>query len=192
MFQDLMQRAKGGEASAIEELLLPFLPALNAFVRSRMSKGIMRRESSEDVVQSVCREVIGDLHSVRAEDQEGFRSWLFGVVHNKLRSKESFHRAAKRDVGNELRGTLGGADPEEVLLAYGAAATPSQDAAAQEEIARIEAAFEHLSDDHSDVLRLVAIAGLTYSEAGRVLGRSEDAVRQLVHRARAKLATLLD
>lgn len=157
-----------------------------------MSPAIARRESPEDLVQSVCREVAGSLGAIRAEDEVGFRSWLFGVMHNKLRSKESFHRAHRRDVGYERHASIGGTRIEDVLDLYRAATTPSQDAVALEEVARIEAAFRSLPEPHGDALRLVTVAGLSYAEAGTILGRSQDSVRQLVHRARARLATLLD
>lgn len=192
-FLDLLNRAKGGDGRAVEKLLLPHLPALNAFVRLRISDGVVRRESTADIVQSVCRDALGDLPSVRAIDEDGFRAWLFAVVHNKLRNKEDYHRAAKRDLQRE-QGALADASGNQAQLLglYGRAVSPSQDAAASEEIARIERAFDQLPDAYRDVLLHVGIGGLSYGESSRLLGRSEDSVRQLVHRARARLATLLD
>ena len=192
MFEDLLRRAKAGDPAAYEGLLVPFLPALLAFARSRMSPAIARRESAEDLVQSVCREVVGSLGSIRAEDEVGFRSWLFGVMHNKLHSKETFHRAHRRDVELELHASVAGTRIEDLLQAYRGAATPSQDAVALEEVARIEAAFRKLPEPYGDALRLVTVAGLSYAQAGALLNRSQNSVRQLVHRARARLATYLD
>lgn len=192
-FSDLLKRAKGGDGGAVEKLLLPHLPALSAFVRLRISDGVVRRESTADIVQSVCRDALGDLPSVRANDEDGFRAWLFAVVHNKLRNKEDYHRAAKRDLQREQGSHFDAAGRDvQLLWAYGRAVSPSQDAAASEEVARIEAAFDRLPDSYRDVLLHVGIGGLSYRESSRLLGRSEDSVRQLVHRARARLATLLD
>jgi len=193
MFEETLARAKKGNNQAIERLLVPYLPALTAFVRLRLNPRVAKHESPADVVQSVCREVISDLSKVRATDEGGFRAWLFSVTFNKVRKKHEFHHADKRNVRQDLSGSFDFGIGEEVLLSsYGRAATPSQDAAASEEIARIEAAFAQLPTDYSNVLLHVGIAGLSYAEAGRLLEKTEDSVRQLVHRARARLATLLD
>ena len=193
MFDETLKLAKQGDDRAIERLLVPYLPALTAFVRLRLLPRVAKRESPADIVQSVCREVISDLSSIRAVDEEGFRSWLFSVTFNKVRNKHAFHHASKRNVVQDLSGSFDFGVGEEVLLSsYGRAVTPSQDAAASEEIARIEAAFALLPVDYRDVLLHVGIAGLSYAEAGRLLEKTENAIRQLVHRARARLATLLD
>ena len=193
MFDSDFERARRGEGAAIARLLLPYLPALNAFVRTRLSGRVAQRESVEDLVQSVCRDVLTDFPSVTAQDEAGFRSWLFAVVRNKLHKKESFHRAGVRDVGQEQALTLDTSLDEAALLeAYGSSVTPSHDVAAAEEIERIERAFDELPAHYRDALSHVAIAGLSYREAGLLLGKSEDSIRQTVHRARARLATLLD
>lgn len=193
MFEDTLKSAKSGDEAAIGKLLLPFLPALTAFVRLRLHPQVTQRESPADVVQSICREVLDDLPQVRATEEVAFRSWLFSVAWNKVRNKHAYHNAEKRDIGKDLSGSVDyGMGEAAILASYGKAVTPSRDMAAGEEVARIEAAFGQLPELYRDVLLNVSIAGLSYAEAGRIAGKSEDAVRQLVHRARARLATLLD
>jgi len=192
-FQRTLERAQTGDGAAIDALLAPFLPAVNAFVRLKLNDRVARRESSGDLVQSICRDAIRGLGSVRAADEAGFRSWLFGVVNHKLHNKHAFHRAAKRDVTRDERGALDSPVAEEALLrTYAREATPSQDAATTEEIERIECAIDRLPEAYREVILHVGIAGLSYREAGRLLEKGEDSVRQLIHRARARLATLLD
>ena len=193
MFEELIEKAKQGRRDALEALLVPHLPSLSAFARLRLSGRLARRESAADIVQSVCGDVIAGIGGVRAKDEEGFRSWLFSILYTKLRNKERFHGAAKRDVGKELIGSLAEASRDESILdAYACTATPSRDVATAEAVARIEAAFQSLPEHYRDALLHVAIGGLSYADTARVLGRSEDSVRQLVFRARARLATLLD
>ena len=55
-----------------------------------------------------------------------------------------------------------------------------------------EGAFDRLPQDYRDALLHVGIAGLSYAEAGQIMQRTADSIRKLVHRARARLATLLD
>lgn len=191
-FAETLAQARGGDSDAFEELISPQLGPLTAYVRLRLNDQVARRESTADIVQSVCREVLLDLGTMRATTEAGFRAWLYGVVANKLADKHDFHRAARRDVGREI--SPGQRVPGDVPLleVYGRVATPSRDVAAQEELARIEAAFDELPEHYRDVLLMVSIAGLSYAETATATGRSEDSVRQVTHRARARLATLLD
>lgn len=53
-------------------------------------------------------------------------------------------------------------------------------------------AFQHLSEDEREVLRLVAWDGLDTSEAARVLGCSAAAFRVRLHRARRRLSKQLE
>jgi hypothetical protein len=50
-----------GDAEALARLLTGFLPELRAFVRLRLGPELRARETSSDLVQSVCREVLADL-----------------------------------------------------------------------------------------------------------------------------------
>ena len=75
---------------------------------------------------------------------------------------------------------------------YSAIATPSADAAENEEIERLEAALDRLDEDHREVIALVRIAGLPYGDAGARMGRTPDAVRKLLGRALLKLGAELE
>ncbi|MEZ6197707.1 MAG: RNA polymerase sigma factor [Planctomycetota bacterium] len=189
-FADLLARARGGDREALETLLTPQLPALTAYVRLRLEGALARRESSADLVQSICREVIDDIATVKGATEEAFRGWLYGIAAHKLSDRRDYHRAARRDPARESPAPPE-TSPEELLLAYSRIATPSREAMSREELDRIEAAFDALPPDHRDVLVHVAIAGLSYAETSALTGRSEVSLRQLVHRARARLATLL-
>ncbi len=192
-FQQLVERAKNGEGRAIEELICPHLSAMTAFVRLRLPANVERRESAADVVQSVCRQVIQDLPGLQASNETGFKSWLYRALKNELINKLEYHRAGKRDVAREVGQTFGSIVDDAVLAqSYARAITPSQLLSTKEEIARIEATFDQLPPDYRDVILYVGIAQLTYQEAASLMERTEDSVRQLTFRARARLATLLD
>ena len=65
--------------------------------------------------------------------------------------------------------------------AFGDLASPSQAAIGGELLARIEAAFAELSEDEREVVLLSRVAGLPRREVAQALGRSENAVRNLLH-----------
>ena len=59
------------------------------------------------------------------------------------------------------------------------------------EIARIEAAFDGLPDEYRDVIVEACVLGKPHREIAGAMNRSEQAVRSLLQRARARLALLL-
>ena len=192
-FAELLKRAQDGEGEALSELLTPYLSAITAYVRLRLPKDVSQRESSADIVQSVCGQVIADLPALKAANEIGFKAWLYRVVAHEITDKIDRHRAGRRDVARELPGGIDSRiDNKALIKRYGMAVTPSKHVGAKEEIARIEKAFSRLPEDYRDVILHVSIAGLSYGDAATIMDRSEDSVRQLIHRARARLATLLD
>ena len=63
---------------------------------------------------------------------------------------------------------------------------------AGEQAERIERAFQGLPPDYREVILLSRIVGLSRAEAAREMGRSESAVRNLLHRALAQLAQAVE
>jgi len=185
----LVRAAQAGDVSAQDELLRRNLPRLRAFVRLRADRFLRARESHSDLVQSTCREVLGSLDKITYENEDLFRGWLYTIVANKLREKARFHRAARRDPDREAPEIT---DPDGLVTAYAAFASPSQHAEGAELAARIEAAFEQLDADHREVITLSRLAGLPTAAIALRMERSEQAVRSLLSRALVRLSALLD
>ena len=181
--EELGEAAAGGDRAALEALLVRHLPDLRAYVRLRMGPGVRARENESDVLQSVCREVLLGADRFRHAGEGAFKSWLYATTLRKLVDRKAFHRAEKRDVGR-----LEPADVGALTDAYRRFSSPSQKALAADEIARLEAAFATLSDEYREVILLTRVVGLSRAEAAAEMGKTEDSVRNLLHRALARLA----
>lgn len=191
-FQQLLERAKRGDNEARELLLQRHLAGLHGFVRLRLGRALRRRESSSDLVQSVCLQAIQNLGSLRGDDEAAFKQWLYAIALRKILDKRDYHGAQKRDVAREVALSFDSRiEDEDLLDCYAALGTPSQQAMSREAIDRIESAFDQLPDDYREVLTLSRIVGLSGAELARRLGKSEVATRKLLSRARARLAMLL-
>jgi RNA polymerase sigma-70 factor (ECF subfamily) len=196
----LAERAARGDAEARELLLERHLDDLRAFVRLRAGALVRAQESHSDLVQSVCREVLEHADQFRFPSEDGFRRWLFTTALRKLTERRDHYLAQKRDVLRQVplappddHGEHGGAYDEERLLdCYRNFATPSQHAIVREELARIESAFEQLTEEHREVITLAKVAGLSRAEIAVQMNRSEGAVRMLLVRALAELAAQLN
>jgi RNA polymerase sigma-70 factor (ECF subfamily) len=188
---DLAGRAALGDGHAVDLLLEHHLPALHAFVRAHMGLKLRARESTSDLVQSVCRELLSHQERFRYPTEGAFRTWLFTTARRKIANRARDLDRDKRAVGRELGGldeaavaTLGGA--------YASISSPSGRALRKEEIARLESAIDALPEEQREVITLAHLAGLSRADIGAEMGRSEEAVRALLHRAMARLAMLLD
>lgn len=152
-----------------------------------MGPRLLARETSEDLVQSVCREVLDDLGDFHYEHERGFKSWLFIQALRKVQDRAKYHSRQKRDVGREVA-----IDEAQLLSGYASFLTPSRVVSQREDIERLERAFDKLPEDYRDVITWSKLLGLTHAEIGERMGRTETAVRALLYRALVRLGFLLD
>jgi RNA polymerase sigma factor (sigma-70 family) len=181
----LVTRAAASQPDAIEQLLVRHLPGLKAWLRLRMGPRLRARETPEDLVQSVAREVLGDLAGFEWRGEAAFRHWLYVKAQRKLIDRARFVAAGCRNPDKEqaLDAESSGAALAEALVA----ATPSAAAIAAEEIARIEGAFAELPPDYQEAISLHRLCGMDYPEIAVRMQRSEGAARNLVYRGLSKL-----
>src|SRR5262249_2787788 len=134
----LVQRATQGDSAAVDELLVRHLPGLRAYVRLHSDPLLRERESCSDLVQSVCRRVLGDIAGFDYRGEAAFRSWLFQKAHGKILDRRRYWLAQRRDAKREER------QPAEFVAAF---CTPSQAAIGKETMQRLEGCFDRLPED---------------------------------------------
>lgn len=165
-----------------EKLLTEHLPGLRAFVRGRAQNALVLGESCEDVVQSACFEVFRNIERFQHGGEAGFRSWLYMTALRKLGNRQRKQSTLKRDPGGEQK---------ELHDAAAAGPTPSEDAVGRENLDRVMEAMDSLSQEHRDAILLAKLLEMPRAEVGQLMGRSEEAVRSLLHRAIGRLGLLL-
>lgn len=190
--RSLVAEATTGDEAALDALLECHLPELLAFVRLRAGNRLLRLESSMDLVQSTCREVLQDLPHMRYRDEAHFRNWLFTAAERKILDRARYHGRAQRDPERLESGGWPASDDESQALsrAYASLVTPSQQAMAREELGAFERGFQSLPDDYREVILAARLLGLSHDEIAHRMGRTPAAVRVLLHRALARLARL--
>lgn len=191
---ELVERMMAGDRDALEALLRRHLPEVRAFLRLRMGATFRAKESSSDLAQSVVREVLQHRDRFRFPGNDGFRRWLFETALRKVRNRQAYWLAEKRDVGRETPPVPAddGSRDADLLAGYGSICTPSREVAAREQVERIEQAIDRLPEEQREVLVLAKIEGLSRAEIAVELDRSEASVRSLLYRATIRLAELLD
>ena len=194
----LNEAAAKGDSGALAELLERHLPALEAFVRVRAGRVVRQTESSADIVQSVCREVLQHADRFRHPSEGAFRRWLFRTALRKLVNRRDYHLAEKRDLFRRVPIEGSGESKDwnavresRLVDVYRSFSSPSQHAEARDEIERVESALDRLGQKERDVIVQAHLLGLTRDEIAEEMGCSSGAVRVLLHRALAKLVDLV-
>lgn len=186
----LVEAATRGDARAVEQLIAGHLPGLRAYLRLRAGAKLRARESSSDLVQSVCRDVLENLENFKYPGEAAFRAWLYATALRKVADRAEYWQAQKRDIARDV--PLEGND-EALLAVYRTSfASPSAHAMGREAMERLEGAFERLPEDYREVIVLSRICGLSRTEVAQAMQRTEASVRNLLSRALAELAEHLE
>ena len=189
----LVEEAVTGSQLAVESLLERHLPGLQAFVRLHAGERLLAKESSSDLVQSACREVLQDLPGRANLDEAAFKRWLYLAAERKILDRARYYARGKRDAGREVAaaGEMSSAEAGSLLRACASLYTPTENAEAREELARFELAFQQLPEEYREVILMARILELAHAQIAEQMGRTEASVRVLLHRALARLARLM-
>jgi len=176
----------------IDELLARHLPGLRGFLRRRAPELVLERESTEDLAQSVCRDVLEHLEDGRLEvsEESAFKQWLYEAALWKLRARARRHRTQRRDIAREVE-RLDRSDTRGDAHAPAVSETPSRIAQTAERREAVRTAIAALGGRDAEVLRLAVLEERPHREIAANLGVDESHSRVLLSRALARLARTL-
>jgi RNA polymerase sigma-70 factor (ECF subfamily) len=151
--------------------------------RPRIYSFLLRMTGSpalaEDLLQEVFIKLATRASTLQADTQ--LKAWLFTVARNSVISHMRWRAAQSRNLE-----ALGASRSEATSM------TPQHAVEFAETHARLEMALASLAPKYREVLLLVAVEGLSPSEASSVIGIKSDALRQRLGRARQQMSTVLD
>jgi len=179
---ELVRRIQAGEPEAWERLYRRYHDVLLFSIRSRLGRGLRAWLQSEDILQSVVKDALGDLERFEPRGPGSLEHFLHVCVLNKIRTKAAFY-GARRRAGEERVPT---SELDELPRAAG---EPRYLDGARYE--RLERGVAQLPDPMREVVLLRSVEGLGNEEAAVLLGKSPAATSKLYNRALARLGTLL-
>jgi RNA polymerase sigma-70 factor, ECF subfamily len=194
--QQLLDQAKGGDASAVNALMDRHRNSIRQLVRMRLDKRIQNRIDVSDVVQDVLVEANRRLQIYLGDPVMPFHLWLRQIAKDRIIDAHRRHRvSARRSVDREqslavprgydqssinLAGLLG--DPE---------LTPAAAVMQAEMARRVEAAIGELDEKDCEIIVMRHYEHLTNQEIGQLLELSEPAASMRYLRAIRRLKQVL-
>lgn len=194
--QDLLDRARQGEAAAVEQLLKRHREPLRRLIGLRLDPALAQRLDASDVVQDVLLEASRRLSDYLRNPVMPFHLWLRHMAQDHVIDAHRRHRQAQRrslDREQSLR-PAGLADQSSIQLAaqlFDQELTPASAAIRNELQRRLEAAIADLDPDDREVILMRHFEQLSNQEVATVLGLSEAAASMRHLRALRRLRALL-
>lgn len=181
--KDLVERAKTGDTTAFDELVLKYSPRLYGLVYHMTSN----REDSCDVLQDVFAKAYRSLRRFRGNSS--FYTWIYSIAVNMTLN---FLKKRNRRRGMSLDDIDSGIENDAEFLEITTGNSPSQEVNLRELQQRLNEAMMQLSDDHRAVVTMYDIQGLPHAEISKILGVSAGTVRSRLFYAHRQLQNFLE
>lgn len=177
----LIERARAGDQAAFGELLSLVHSEVACKAEQILGArgGPLLRPS--DVTQGGYLRAIACLHAFRGRTLREFLAWIGSILESTIRDHQKYEKARKRQVSKH-RQRLSTSQVSSKLP------SPNSSIESRESNEDLERALARLRPDYRMVLHLSLVEERPIRDLSRIVGRSEGAVRVLLHRARAALA----
>ena len=171
--RELVRQAQSGERRAFEVLTGRYKGRLLRRVEFRLGTHLRGTIEAEDIVQETFLKALRSIGGFSFRGEESFFRWLAGIAENLLLDlAEQQKRKRHLRLDGDVRGSR---------------VSPGSALQREERFERLEAALKELSPDHREVILLARVEGLPLKEVAARMGRSPNAVGQLLWRALQKL-----
>jgi RNA polymerase sigma-70 factor (ECF subfamily) len=173
---DLLQRARAGDQSAVEELFARHLPPLKRWASGRLPRWARDISDTSDLVQETMLQTFKRLDAFEPRGEGALQAYLRQAIINRIRNH--IRNANVRPAGKALESNM----PDE-------GTSPIEAAIGQETVESYEAALNRLLPEEREAIVTRVEFGLSFAEVAEVLGKpSADAARMAVVRALVRLA----
>jgi len=172
----LLERAKGGDREALNDLFARHIPTLRRWASGRLPRWTRDITDTQDLVQETVLQVFKRMEAFEPRGDGALQAYLRQALMNRIRNE--FRSKGRRPAFENL-------DEQ----APGDRTSPLDAAIRQEQIDRYGAALSRLTEQERALIVARVDAGLTYEEMAEKLGKpSWNAARMATARALLRLA----
>ncbi len=186
--EDLLPRARAGDAAAQNELFEMCRAYVRFLARSHVEGWIQAKVDASDLVQQTLMEAHRGFDRFQGTTEAEWLAWLKQILKNNALDFVRQFGAAKRQAHREVEFNIGQstmfrrapepASPDE---------TPSQIVSRREQEIVVANALAQLSEDHQEVIVLRNLQRMPFDEIATRMGRTRPATQMLWMRAMKKL-----
>ena len=188
----LIERARGGDEAALNELLKAHTERLLESIRAELGERLRQRLESQDVMQQVYMDALSNIDRFVDRGRDSFFAWLRRIAVNRICDADRRQFQAIKRRGEVRSSDLNDESMVRLLdQLAGSVTSPSRCADRAERIGLLQRSLEQLSEDQREVLRLRYLHQLDVAQTAAKMDRSERAVRSLCVRALIRLRELL-
>jgi len=173
---ELIERARAGDAEAVDKLFARHLKPLQRWASGRLPKWARDLADTDDLVQDTLLRTFRKIGAFEPRRCGALQAYLRQAVVNRLR--DELRRKARQP---------GSTDLDDVTV--DAAKSPLEEAIGREAAERYEHALERLKAEEREAIIARIEMGYSYDELAQVLGKpTPDAARKTAQRALVRLA----
>jgi len=185
--RDLVQNALRGHEDAISALYQLYEQPLIAVIRGQLGLKLRGRLESRDLVQSMWKDVLDDMHDFKYQGAKSFFNWLVTRLIHKIQMKARYFSAGKRNVDRLFR--IRGEDSSDLGVSMPSAndPTPSQEAIGNEQLDKLIRLLERFPETQRRIMIYRMRDNMSYDEIGKKLGKSKAAVSKMYARSIKRL-----
>jgi RNA polymerase sigma-70 factor (ECF subfamily) len=176
----LLERVRGGDSGAREDLAARYLPMLRRWSHGRLPQVARDIVDTDDIVQITLLRALNNIEGFVPQREGAFLGYLRTAVLNSVR--DELRRIARRPGRDSLDEELPAPEPSLVERAIG-----------REALEAYERALAVLPAEHQEAVIMRVEFGCSYSEIADALGKATaNAARMTVSRALVRLAEAMD
>jgi RNA polymerase sigma-70 factor (ECF subfamily) len=187
----LLERARGGDAAAREELFAKCRNYVALVARSQVESWMRTKIDASDLVQQTLLEAYRGFQNFQGKTEGEWLAWLRQILSHNAQDFIRQMRTEKRGGAKELPLQMGTDSQGIVIDPPAGEATPSEIFAGREREIALADAIAQLSPDHQEVIILRNLQRLPFDEVATIMGRTRPAVQMLWTRALQKLEQLM-
>ena len=193
--RELIAKATSGDRASLERLLLAHYGRLAQHIALKLPASVQGVVGVDDILQQTFMQAFRDIGNFQPRSASSFSGWLKTIAEHRMLDTVKALKRKKR--GGDRRQVQRQADSQASCVAdlvemlSAGRHTPSQSIARREAVQAVQVAIAGLPGDQRDAIRLRFLGGKSLQETADAMGRSPDAVRGLIHRAKQELRDAL-
>jgi RNA polymerase sigma-70 factor (ECF subfamily) len=187
----LLRDAVDGNRTALERLLILEFGHIQRHISRQLPDSLQSVLSVDDLLQDTFAQAFRSIGQFSFRSEHSLRSWLCTIADNRL--QDVIRRLRRKKRGGDRAKVSTPADANHssyldlVALVSDQGDSPSQAAARGEVVQAVQVGLSALPDDQREAVRRRFVERQDYAAAGKAMGRSPEAVRSLVYRAKDSL-----